>query len=279
MGMFRIYSGLRNYYNSSMPNLSVSLAQMHIQLGQSERNFERAANWIAEAGQQGSDLILFPELWSSGYDLSNWRRYPPQNDVILERLRRMAREHQIHIGGSLLAASGDRGRNRFSLIPPNPDAPIVQYDKLHLFRLMDEHNWLQPGERMQMAQIGEVKAGMAICYDLRFPEMFRRYALDGVQLALIPSEWPSRRRDHWRTLLRARAIENQMFVIAVNAVGPTGGEEFGGCSAVISPWGETLAECAAGEEQLLTIEIDTGEVQQVRRRIPILTDRRPDIYG
>ncbi len=277
--MFRIYTGLRNYYNSSMPNLSVSLAQMHIQLAEPERNFERAAAWIAEAARQGSRLILFPELWSSGYDLSNWQRYPSQNEVILESLRRTAREHHIYIGGSLLSHSGDRGRNRFSLIPPSVDDSVIQYDKLHLFRLMDEHNWLQPGDRMQTAQVGEVKAGMAICYDLRFPEMFRSYALAGVQMALIPAEWPSRRRDHWRTLLRARAIENQMFVVAVNAVGQTGDEDFGGCSAVISPWGETLAECAADQEQLLTVEIDPDEVQQVRQRIPILTDRRPDIYG
>ncbi len=262
-----------------MSNLSVSLAQMHIALAQPEQNFEQVADWVSEAASRGSALILLPELWSSGYDLPGWRRYPPLDEHILERLQQLACRYHIFIGGSLLAASGNLGRNRFSLISPEPQAATVEYDKLHLFRLMDEHLWLQPGDHLQTAQVGDVKAGMAICYDLRFPEMFRRYALDGVQLALIPAEWPSRRRDHWRTLLRARAIENQMFVAAVNAVGPTGDEDFGGCSALISPWGETLIEGAEDQEQLLTVEIDTDEVQRVRERIPILTDRRPDIYN
>ncbi len=252
---------------------------MHIALAQPEQNFEQAADWIAEAARRGSALILFPELWSSGYDLPGWRRYPPLNEQLLERLRRLACDHHIFIGGSLLAASGSLGRNRFSLIPPEAGVPIVQYDKLHLFRLMDEQLWLQPGDRLQTAQVGPVQAGMAICYDLRFPEMFRRYALDGAPMVLIPAEWPTRRRDHWRTLLRARAIENQQFVVAVNAVGQTGDEVFGGCSAAISPWGEILVEGSGEQDELLTVDIDTDEVQRVRARIPILNDRRPDIYG
>ncbi len=262
-----------------MPNLSVSLAQMQIALGKPKQNFEQAADWTVEAARRGSHLILLPELWSSGYDLSAWRSYPSINEKIQERLQKLAREQHIWIGGSLLALSGDLGRNRFLLIPPEPNAQVIAYDKLHLFRLMDEQLWLDPGEHLQTVQVGPVKAGMAICYDLRFPELFRRYALDGVQLGLIPAEWPARRRDHWATLLRARAIENQMFVAATNAVGLTGGEDYGGCSAVISPWGETLIEGTQDRAELLTVEIDADEVQRVRQHIPILTDRRPDIYG
>lgn len=123
------------------------------------------------------------------------------------------------------------------------------------------------------------ETGLAICYDLRFPEMFRRYALDGVQTMIISAEWPLQRIEHWQTLLRARAIENQCFVIAANCVGQCGGENFGGRSAVISPWGEVLVEGQSDQPELLTVTFDTGQVDEVRRRIPVLIDRRPDLYG
>ena len=120
-------------------------------------------------------------------------------------------------------------------------------------------------------------AGGAICYDLRFPELFRRYALDGALFCLLPSEWPHPRLAHWRTLLRARAIENQMFVVACNRVVETGDNRFFGHSAVIDPWGETLVE-GDESEVLLFATLDTALVADVRQRIPVFADRRPAAY-
>jgi omega-amidase len=118
---------------------------------------------------------------------------------------------------------------------------------------------------------------MTICYDLRFPELFRRYALAGARLILVPAEWPHPRRAHWQTLLRARAIENQCFVAACNRVGITGNSTFFGASAVIDPWGEALVE--GGETELiLTATIDLSLVDTVRKRIPVFEDRRPELY-
>ena len=119
---------------------------------------------------------------------------------------------------------------------------------------------------------------MTICYDLRFPELFRRYALDHARIILVPAEWPHPRREHWRTLLRARAIENQCFIAACNRVGTTGANTFFGASAVIDPWGEALME--GGEAaMLLTVTVDLGLVDTVRQRIPVFADRRADLYG
>ncbi|MCS7040082.1 MAG: carbon-nitrogen family hydrolase, partial [Caldilineales bacterium] len=120
--------------------------------------------------------------------------------------------------------------------------------------------------------------GLAICYDLRFPELFRLYALAGAQLILIPSEWPHPRLAHWRTLLRARAIENQCFVAAVNRVGSDRANTFCGHSALIDPWGETVVEADDASVQLLTATVDFALVDDVRRRIPALADRRPECY-
>ena len=160
----------------------------------------------------------------------------------------------------------------------SPDGTLAaSYSKIHLFRLMDEDQYLAPGEAGELHELPWGCAGLAICYDLRFPELFRRYALEGARLLILPAEWPHPRRMHWRTLLRSRAIENQCFVAACNRVGTTEGVTFFGSSAVIDPWGETLIE--GGEtEALLTVRIDLNTVEATRAKIPILADRRPELY-
>lgn len=255
---------------------SISLAQMNILLGRPLQNLEIACAAVEEAARRGSSLLLLPELWSSGYDLSNGRLHAQTNRQILDRLQALATERKIFIGGSLLL-EGDQGiYNTFVLL--SPDREPVTYRKIHLFRLMDEEKWLQPGETPVRFSSTLGETGLAVCYDLRFPELFRGYALNGVQITLLVSEWPLRRIEHWKILLRARAVENQMFLAAVNSVGQTGDETFGGASAVISPWGETLVEGDSSSEALLTAEIDLDQVAEVRGRIPVFADRRPDIY-
>ncbi|GAB4577550.1 MAG: carbon-nitrogen family hydrolase [Anaerolineales bacterium] len=265
-----------------MTKITLSLAQMHIELGNPEANFEQAAYWVAEAAQRGTDLILLPELWSTGYDLENWPRHATALDTgIFVRVAALAREYQIAIGGSLLEKQHDRAYNTFVLYD-RTGTLTGAYAKIHLFRLMDEHLWLAPGETPRTIQIPTantlIPTGLGICYDLRFPELWRGYALSGVQVALLPAEWPAARLVHWQTLLRARAIENQMFIAATNNVGDTKGTRFGGHSAVIDPWGETLIE-GKDQEDLLTVQIDLAKVAEVRRRIPIFEDRRPELYS
>ncbi|HLF88139.1 MAG TPA: carbon-nitrogen family hydrolase [Anaerolineales bacterium] len=267
-----------------MNKLTLSLAQMHIELGNPEANFEQAAHWISEAAGRGSDLVLLPELWSTGYDLENWARHAtPIGEGLFPRVAALAHEYRLSVGGSLLEANGGRAYNTFVLYDRSGNL-VGKYCKIHLFRLMDEHNWLTPGEELVTGQFtptsntaAPVQAGMGICYDLRFPELWRSYALSGLPLALLPAEWPAARVYHWRTLLRARAIENQMFVAATNNVGVTKNETFGGHSAVIDPWGEVLVE-GSDQEELLTTEIDLQKANEVRNRIPVFKDRRPEIY-
>jgi predicted amidohydrolase len=153
----------------------------------------------------------------------------------------------------------------------------ASYSKVHLFRLMSEDQYLTAGEELAIVDFAGVKAGLAICYDLRFPEIFRRYALDGAQMVFLPSEWPHPRLAHWQTLLRARAIENQLFMIACNRTGKSRETAFFGHSCMIDPWGESVIE--GGESpMLLTATIDTAMVDEVRTRIPVFADRRPALY-
>jgi omega-amidase len=256
----------------------LTLAQMTIQLGQPQRNFDLAAAAADEAAHRGTHLLVLPELWSTGYDLQNGHPHAHTNLHLMTQMDQLAKDRRMYIGGSLLLEGADgQLYNTFVLHAPE-GSHTSMYQKIHLFRLMDEEKWLQPGSQLVKVPSPWGLIGLAICYDLRFPEMFRRLALEGVQMVLLPAEWPLRRIEHWKILMRARAIENQMFFSAVNTVGQIGDETFGGSSAIISPWGETLAEADSSCASLITAEIDLDSVSEVRSRIPIFADRRPDIY-
>jgi len=260
-----------------MAKIIVSLAQMQIVPGRPQKNFDLAKEWIREAVNRGSSLIVLPELWSTSYDLKNCSKYAPQNARLLDLLSALAKEYKIWIAGSMILEKHRKFTNTLTVHSEQGNIGS-EYSKVHLFRLMDEHHWLSPGDHLQIASLPIGKTGLAICYDLRFPEVFRQYALLGATLILLPAEWPLSRVDHWKTLLRARAIENQMYIIATNCVGQTEKEIYGGCSAIINPWGETVIEGTSRDPALLTAEIDLDQVTTVRQTIPVFQDRRPDLY-
>lgn len=261
-----------------MTNLSISLGQMHIKHGRVEDNLENAERMISEAAGRDADLVLLPELWSTGYDLENAGDYADELGAgMFAQLSQTARERSIAVFGSILERRGDQFMNCAAYYDQQGGLAGV-YRKIHLFRLFDEHKWLGEGESPTVMGFPWGDAGLAICYDLRFPELFRRYAVEhGAKLILICAEWPLVRVEHWRALLIARAIENQCFVVATNSCGDTGGTVFAGHSMVVDPWGVVMVE--AGEDEcLLTADIDLDEVDRVRRTIPIFEDRRADAY-
>ncbi len=257
--------------------LNISLAQMAFEFGAVEANFQHAAEWIRRASQAGSDLVLLPELWASGYDLSNWPRHAtPLDEGLFPRVADLAREYQIAVGCSLLEERDGKAFNTFVLYGPD-GARWGAYSKIHRFRLLEEEKWLGAGESTCLVDTPWGPVGLAICYDLRFPEMFVPYGLASANLILIVAEWPERRVAHWSKLLMARAIENQCYVVGTNKVGESLGVKLGGRSAVIDPWGVPLIEGDDGEA-LLTVEIDLKECDKARRFIPVFDDRRPYVY-
>jgi len=263
--------------------VTLSLAQVDCRVADPEANFAHAATLVAEAARRGSDLVLLPELWSTAYALDQAAAlasplaHTPADGGWFGRVAQMAADQSLYVAGSLLEARAGRFYNCLALYAPDGTLAGV-YRKMHLFRLMDEEKYLTAGEESVTLDLPWGKTGLAICYDLRFPELLRGYALAGARLMLIPAEWPHPRRAHWQTLLRARAIENQCFVAACNRIGTTGAATFFGASAVIDPWGEALVE--AGEtEALLTVRVDLALVDTVRQRIPVFEDRRPELYA
>ncbi len=260
-----------------MPKLSISLAQMHIALGETGRNFQRMENLAVEAARRGSHLVVFPELWSTGYALEQSKELASQlNSGMFNQVSTVATQNKIAIVGSILEKRGLEVSNSATFCAPNGHTMGV-YRKIHLFGLMDEDQWLAAGSSPLSMGLPWGETALAICYDLRFPELFRRYAANGAKVIIIPAEWPLVRVEHWRALLVARAIENQCYIIATNAAGETGDTVFGGHSMIVDPWGKIVVE--GGEDpMLLTADIDIDLVDEVRDRIPIFADRRPELY-
>lgn len=260
-----------------MAKLTVSLAQMRIALGDVKRNLAQMEKLAAEAARRGSHLLVLPEFWSTGYALPQSRELADQlNSGIFLQLSNIATQQKISIVGSVLEKRGLEVANSAPFFAPN-GRMVGVYRKVHLFRLMKEDQYLQPGSSPLVMDLPWGKTGLAICYDLRFPELFRRYALEGARIVIVPAEWPQERIEHWRVLLQARAIENQIYVIATNTCGEIGDTVFGGHSMIVDPWGKILTE-ASDEPNLMTAEIDLDRVDHVRERIPVFEDRRPDLY-
>lgn len=253
-------------------NLSISLAQMQVVTGDFQKNTSRGFDLIQDAIGSKSDIILFPEMWTAGFDYSNCHEYSLSNRALLGQLQQFSDEKQISIGGSYLLESENHFYNEFVLIQPK--SASHSYRKIHLFHLMEEDTYLTPGEKVSVIQTRWGSTNLSVCYDLRFPEMFRLSREKGVTLVLMVAGWPLKRIDHWKILLRARAIENQLFFAAVNCVGGDNKVPFGGASAIIDPWGETILEASSDSERLITGKIDLEEVVKIRNNYPFFQNRR-----
>lgn len=255
----------------------ISLAQFEIQIGDPESNLKQAEIWIRQSAQAGCQLLLLPELWTSGYDLAHCDIHARRNQEILRYLRELSNRHGMVIGGSYITGDDTGFFNTFVLALP--DGSISRpYHKIHLFRLLSEPQFFQPGSQPVITDLSWGIAGLAICYDLRFPELFRFYAQAGVQCILIVAQWGAFRREHWRTFLKARAIENQVFIAAVNAVGVIGDTPLAGCSTVLAPWGEVLVEASPDKSEIIFADLNLVEIQIAKSHLDSAIDRRDDLY-
>jgi len=264
----------------SNTKLKLALLQMDVQLGEPEANFAKAEQLLIQAvsAEAKPDLIMLPEMWNTGYALDRIHELADVEGVrTREKLAAFAKEHKVLLIGGSIAEKREGGVFNTIHAFGRSGEELGVYDKIHLFRLMDEEKYLQPGDQTGMLALEGISAGMMICYDIRFPELFRKLALAGAKAVFVPAEWPNPRLHHWRTLLQARAIENQMYVIACNRCGQSGDTVFFGHSMVIDPWGEVIAE-SDDQEGILRAEIDLALVDDVRTRIPIFEDRRPKLY-
>lgn len=258
--------------------MKIGLIQMEVIPGEVEKNRSKALVLMNQAVTQGCQLVVLPEIWTTGYALKNIDELAENVDgETLTAMRDFARDRAVEvITGSIPIKDGGKiYNNAFAL--DRAGHLLASYRKLHLFSLMGEERFFHPGEKTSLFEMSFGKAAMIICYDIRFPELARTLAINGAKALFVPAEWPSLRGNHWRTLNIARAIENQMFVVAVNCVGQHKQNVFYGHSMIIDPWGQILVE-GDDREAVLTAEIDWKIVDDVRSQMPVFIDRRPEVY-
>jgi|Deesub1362B_J571_1020462.scaffolds.fasta_scaffold00005_336 predicted amidohydrolase len=252
----------------------VGIAQLDISIGDKDTNIRKAFNSIDKLASQGAEFILLPELWTTAYADNIYDLAENRDSELFTQLTLKAKENNIYIMGSVPLKEGDKLYNSMHLI--GPDGLIGFYHKTHLIKLMGEHKIFEAGNSVEVYNVNGYKIGMMICYDLRFPEFARTLALKGAEIIFICAEWPCKRIHHWRSLILARAIENQVYMVACNRVG-TDKYHFCGNSLVASPKGNILIEAGEGEK-LLAVEIDLSEIVEMRKLLPLLDERRRDIY-
>jgi predicted amidohydrolase len=237
-----------------------------------DANFERLAPRVAGAVAAGAELVLLSETFSTGFSMTPGIG-EPEGGPSAQFLARQAAEHGVWVGGTCpeVAEGSDLPYNSFVLA--GPDGETHRYRKVHPFTHAGEHERFRAGEKPVTVQIGDLRVTPFVCYDLRFANVFWQAALD-TDVYLVPANWPSPRRHHWQTLLAARAIENQAYVVGCNRVGTAGdGTEHVGDSRIVSPMGELLAT-AAGIETIVLADVDPAEVTTTRERLKFLPDRR-----
>jgi predicted amidohydrolase len=256
--------------------MRIALAQIKLGCGTQAENLEKTEDWCRQAADQGADLILLPELWASGYDIKNGEKHASRTgEGSFLAMENWALKYGISIGGSLLEQADQGIYNTFALYHPDQSPPAF-YRKTHLFGLLGEDKWLLAGDKPVLVDTPWGKTGLAICYDLRFPHMFRWYAQRGATFILISAVWPQKRIPQWQELLKARAIENQVFIGAVNRTGKLDDEKLGGSSVLVDPMGLVRPDFHRREE-LMVQSIDFQEVRKVRDWMGVLDDQRSDL--
>jgi predicted amidohydrolase len=230
---------------------------------------------------RGADLIVLPELWPGGYfDFDGYQEIAEEfPGPTVEAIGAAARDAGAHVaGGSVVERAPDgRLRNVAFLVDPAGEL-VLSYRKVHTFGYQSlEARLLDAGDRIDSATTDLGGVGLTTCYDLRFPELYRLLVDAGAEIVVVPAAWPRARTEHWLLLARARALENQVFLIACNGCGDDHGTALAGTSVVVDPWGDVVAR-AGEDEEILEAELDPGRVSSIRREFPALEDRRLAVH-
>jgi deaminated glutathione amidase len=252
-------------------------------------NIEKADRLVARAAATGADLVVLPEKWNAigSADTLRANAEPLEGGESVEAMRGWARQHAVTlVGGSIteLREGREKLSNTCAVFDPSGEIVAV-YRKIHMFdvevggHVYRESEAEEPGDETLVCDVEGWTVGLSVCYDLRFPELYRILALDGAELVTVPAAFTLYTgRDHWELLVRARAVENQCFVAAANEWGVhEGGKASYGRSLIVDPWGVVLAQ-AADEDTVIAAEIERARLERVRRELPSLANRRPAAY-
>jgi len=238
-------------------------------------NHAKVRRMLADAKPAPGSMILLPEMFSTGFSMNVATVTDHESRSDQTFLSHLAHEHRCFVvGGFVTTGSDQKGLNQSAVFDPEGHE-LVRYTKLHTFTPGKETAHYLPGTGITLCEAGGFRVCPFICYDLRFPEIFRSAARQGAQLFVVIANWPSMREDHWVTLLRARAIENQAYVAAANRCGNDPWLPYPGRSLIVDPHGVVLAD-AGPSEGIISADIDPAAVESWRRDFPLLRDMRDD---
>ncbi|MHC5062429.1 MAG: nitrilase-related carbon-nitrogen hydrolase [Planctomycetota bacterium] len=255
--------------------------QFQVRRGEVDKNLQEAEAGLRAAAEQDVELAVLPEMWSTSFVPEIDAALIARSEAADDRLVELSKELDMVIVGGGLIQDGDRYFNRARVL--DHGKILGEYRKIHLFSPNAEHKFHSPGDKPLVVDTSLCRLGVVICYDLRFPELIRHYFYQGITALAVPSQWPEARASHWRVLLKARAIENEIFVLGCNRTGvepsmKTGDQlAFPGDSRIIDPMGEVLA-AGAGENTPLIAEIHPRKVRSMHRILPVAKDIRPETY-
>ena len=238
------------------------------------KNFSRAEALAREAVDRGARVLVLPELFATGFSMRAEAMAAHAAEVRIF-LAGMAAEHDVWVIGGYAEPGVERPANACGIFAPNGDE-VLHYRKIHPFSLAREPDHYEAGRNLATLEIEGVRVTPVICYDLRFPELFRATAT-ATDLYVVIANWPTRRAHAWRTLLAARAIDDQAWVLGVNRVGDAEGHPHRGDTTLLDPWGEVVATLADAPG-VVTGEVDVAVVSDARERFSFLDDRRPEVY-
>jgi predicted amidohydrolase len=237
-------------------------------------SFARVASLIQEAVEGEARLIVLPEMFATGFSMQS-EAMAAHASTIRTFLAGMASAYGVWVAAGYAEPGDSRPANACGIFSPDGDE-LLHYRKIHPFSLADEAEHYEAGGTLETIDIEGVRVTPLICYDLRFPELFRASA-DATDLFVVIANWPTRRARAWRALLAARAIDDQAWVLGVNRVGEAEGHPYRGDTSLLDPWGEVVATLADDPGVVLN-EVDAEVVRRAREHFPFLRDRRPDIY-
>jgi predicted amidohydrolase len=256
--------------------LKAGIVQNELQMGDVFGNLRSSEKMIRDCVKiDKPDLLVLPEVFTTGFPYDTLKDNAIENETALESLRELSVELSINLIFTLVIRTPDGYRNRLFLIGRDGEIGGT-HDKTHLFSRAGEDRFFTPGDRLNLLRLDEIEIGPLICYEVRFPELSRALVMKGAKILVYPTQWPAHRIFQWDTLLRARAIENQCFVIGANIYGEHSGTMMGGHSIIYSPFGNKLASVGDGEGWSLA-ELDPSELYRFRKRIPVLDDIRCDL--
>ena len=254
--------------------MKIALVQMEIKEKHHPENTAHGLEMLEEAAAH-SDLAILPEIWTTGYSLGHLQEQAetPDNELI-HRLQDLAARHHCALVPGSFPMRWEDGRIYNTAVAINAEGKVLsRYGKAHLFGMFHEDDFFASGDRFEVYELNGVQCASTLCYDMRFPELYRYLALKDAQLIMVPAQWPDRRGYAWDVLCRARAIENHLFVAAVNAVGTFKDDVFYGHSRLVDPNGYIIAE-AGHEEEIVYADMYPARSEEVRKILNSLADVR-----